>query len=378
MREFAVKVSGKLSRFLASKDKSIYVDKFLRKVHFSPRPHTYEDRLNSERDRFDQELDVNALPPIFHYWSHTHLKPLFDEFDITHPDDWFAEHLYAAAAHDPSGKHRFASIGAGNCDTEVRVAVRLKQLGLQDFVIECLDLSASMLDRGKAMAIAEGVGEHLCFVQADLNGWRATHLYSGFMANQSLHHIVNLEQLFAEVRVGMAKQGAFVISDIIGRNGHLRWPESLDSVHAFWRELPDSYRYNRLLDRHEELYENWDCSHVGFEGVRAQDILPLLLENFNFHRFIGFGNVMDPFVDRAFGHNFNPELDWDRDFIDRIHAHDESGFADGSLTPTHMFAVVTTDARPLPRYSRGISPEASVRNPAAGFQQRLADPVGLG
>src|SRR5688500_964645 len=36
-----------------------------------------------------------------------------------------------------------------------------------------------------------------------------------------------------------------------------------------------------LLKRHEELYENGDCNTEGFVGVRAQDILPLLLARFN-------------------------------------------------------------------------------------------------
>ena len=42
-----------------------------------------------------------------------------------------------------------------------------------------------------------------------------------------------------------------------------------------------------------------------FEGIRAQDILPLLVERFTFDEFIGFGNVIDPFVDRSFGPNFD-------------------------------------------------------------------------
>jgi len=98
-----------------------------------------------------------------------------------------------------------------------------------------------------------------------------------------------------------------LIHDMIGRNCHQRWPEALKEVHRFWKELPTEYRYNRQLNRHEELYDNWDCSIEGFEGICAQDILPLLLERFDFHLFIGFANVVYLFIDRGFGHNFNAD-----------------------------------------------------------------------
>jgi hypothetical protein len=33
--------------------------------------------------------------------------------------------------------------------------------------------------------------------------------------------------------------------------------------------------------------KTWDCSKVGFEGIRAQDILPLLVKNSRFEAFSG-------------------------------------------------------------------------------------------
>jgi len=188
-------------------------------------------------------------------------------------------------------------------------------------------------------------------------------MYDGIMANQSLHHVVNLEGLLAEVRRGLAPRAFFVVDDMVGRNGHMRWPEALAAVRTFWRELPNGYRYNRQLERHERTYRNWDCSTESFEGVRAQDILPLLVERFHFHLFIGFGNVIDVFVDRSFGHNFDAEAAWDQDFVDRVHAFDEQGFAAGTLTPTHMMAVMTAEPDGDGAFARGLSPAMSVRRP---------------
>lgn len=322
---------------------------------------SYLDKVKEERDRYKDVVDVNALPPIFHYWSHTYLRPIVEEFGVSHPDEWFAKHLAESAARSDSDVPVFISIGAGNCDTEVRVAKLLVDQGLKGFQIECLDINPMMLQRGKEMAAAEGVQDLIRFVEGDFNNWSATRIYAGVMANQSLHHVLNLEGLFDEVKRALHPQGLFVISDIIGRNGHQRWPEALMEVQRFWRELPSSYRYNHLLNRHEEVYDNWDCSNEGFEGIRAQDILPLLLERFEFYKFVGFSNVIDPFIDRTFGHNFNADALWDRTFIDRIHAYDEQSFANGSLKPTHMFAVLTIDEPPTRQYSRGLSPESCIR-----------------
>ena len=129
---------------------------------------------------------------------------------------------------------------------------------------------------------------------------------------------------------------------MVGRNGHLRWPEALRIVQEFWRHLPPSYRFNQKLGGFEETFADWDCSVEGFEGVRSQDVLPLLLEYFHFQLFIPFGNVIDPFIDRAFGPHFDVTAEWDRNFLDRVHQRDELEMAAGRLTPTHLLAVMGT------------------------------------
>jgi hypothetical protein len=174
-----------------------------------------------------------------------------------------------------------------------------------------------------------------------------------------LHHVVDLENLFDTIRKCLNEHGYFITSDIIGRNGHMRWPEALAQVNELWRELPERYHYNHQLRRMEPEYENWDCSKEGFEGIRAQDVLPELLKRFNFAFYAGFGNVIDIFVDRSFGHNFDANDAHDRAFVDRVHAIDEAGFQSGSLTPTHMLAVMSPSEVDC-ICARGLTPQRSV------------------
>ncbi len=260
--------------------------------------------------------------------------------------------------HCGAGGMRFVSLGSGNCDLEVELARYLKERG-RSFTLECLDLNPAMLERGRRAAEAAGVVEHLRFVPSDLNSWTSDGSYDAVMASQSLHHVVNLEHLFDQVKRSLRAGGNFLISDMIGRNGHQRWPEALAMVHELWRKLPPSYRFNELLNSYEELYRSWDCSVEGFEGVRAQDILPLLLERFPFRFFFGYGNLIDPFVDRAFGGHFDPATEWDRAFLDAVHARDEEEIRSGRLTPTHMIAIVANE---VSECVGNLSPQACVRS----------------
>ncbi len=324
----------------------------------------YLDRIAQETAIFADQVDVHALPEIFHYWSNRYLLPMEQQFGARHPEDFLALHLFEAARRTGAARPRFVSLGCGNCDAEVRIAQDLVQRGLRDFTLECIDINPAMLERGRVLAREAGLEGRVVPVQGDFNRWNPLASYDGVMANQSLHHVLELENLFDAVAAALAPQGKFVVSDMIGRNGHQRWPEALQLVREFWRELPEPYRYNLQLQRQEPEFLDWDCSVEGFEGVRAQDILPLLLQRFGFEVFLPFGNLIDPFIDRGFGHHFDPQRQWDRDFIDRVHARDEAELRAGNITPTHMLAVLSNDRGASCHYRDNLCPAFCVRDPA--------------
>jgi SAM-dependent methyltransferase len=342
------------------------------KSTMAPAAQDYSAALRAERRAYDECADVHDLPPIFHYWSESHLAPLFKSFGFASVDEFFVQSLSEACV--LSTRPFFASVGAGNCDLEIRLASALVARGHGGFTIECLDLNPAMLERGRVLASESGVQERLLFTKADLNEWQPQRRYQAVMANQSLHHVVNLEQLFAGVRSSLAPGGVFVVSDMIGRNGHLRWPEALAIVQELWRELPPHYRFNTRFARYEEAFLDWDCSNEGFEGTRAQDILPLLAGAFHFRLFAPFGNIIDPFIDRTFGCHFDPAAAWDRAFIDRVQERDCMEISRGTITPTHMIAVMDTEGIQPPRYPGNLSPEKCIRQPDREVAQPAPSP----
>jgi SAM-dependent methyltransferase len=327
----------------------------------SNQQNSYKIALEQETQIYEGCLDVHHLPEIFHYWSGRHLRPKLLPYGLDSPNSIFKKYLEKQCGN--SENRRFVSFGSGNCDLEIEIALHLRTHGNTHFTIECFDLNAAMLERGRINAAIAGIGSHLRFVQGDLNAWNPESEYDAAFANQTLHHVLNLEGLFEQVKRSLQPDGLFIISDMIGRNGHRRWPEALEIVREFWRTLPPSYRFNRQLGYYDELYEDWDCSVEGFEGVRAQDILPLLLDLFHFYFFVPFGNVIDPFIDRVFGQNFDAGSQWDRDFIDRVHHRDDQEIACGRLKPTHMLAVLGKDPTVSPVYPQHLSSRFCLRPP---------------
>ena len=127
-------------------------------------------------------------------------------------------------------------------------------------------------------------------------------------------------------------------------------------------DLAQKFRRVSLLLQLDR-FDNWDCAKEGFEGIRAQDILPLLVERFSFDVFLAFANVIDPFVERSFGPNFSVDREWDCAFIDRVHARDEQELAAGRIKPTHMFAVMGNGPSVAALCVGGVAPAAAVRRP---------------
>ena len=321
----------------------------------------YQARLEMEHEAYRDCAKVHDLPDIFHYWSNRYVRPKLEAFGFSSPDALFDNYLEAQCRRDLNRLNTFVSIGSGNCDLEVGLASRLREKGVTNFRIECLDFNPAMLKRGGIMAANANVTALVTFNEGDFNRWVPTTEYDGVMANQALHHVVNLEGLFSEVHRSLKPDGLFVTSDMIGHNGHQRWPEALAIVEEYWRMLPGLYKYNHQLKRRFPSFENWDCSTEGFEGIRAQDILPLLVDRFHFSLFIGFANVIDPFVDRGFGHNFMVTEEWDRSFIDRIHERDEQEMRAGKIKPTHMLAVMSKNARGAMSFHEPFTPEFCIR-----------------
>jgi SAM-dependent methyltransferase len=321
----------------------------------------YASRIQNEIDTYTAIENVHDLPVIAHYWSEKFLIPIFEPFGFRNSVEFFRTYIGKMCANKPESTIRVLSVGAGNAATEINIAEWLRENGIGNYTFECVDINPEVLQRGRAAASEKGFAERFGFGSFDINAWKPAHAYDVILAIQSLHHFVELEVLFDKIYAALQPEGYFLSDDMIGRNGHQRWPEALKHVRMFWRELPEKYKYNHGMNRVEKTFPNTDYSSVGFEGIRAQDILPLLTKRFNFELFIGFGNTIDIFIDRAYGPNFDATNEWDRAFIDRIHALDQAEIESGRIKPTHMLAAMTKQPVMYPKFYKNLSADFCVR-----------------
>lgn len=322
----------------------------------------YAKRIQGELSSYKEVRTELTLPPIFTYWACKHLSPrMLAIMGTMIPEEFYSIHLGERIQRGSAGRY-IASLGCGDCVSEIEIAKRIIGMGIHDFSFECFDLSPYVLERAKHAIELAGLSRLINLHTADVNTLSLDKsAYAGIMVSHALHHLLDLEHVFDMIMAGLQDDGVFVCADMIGRNGHMRWPEAESIIRQVWHFLPPQYKYNHLLKRQEDEFVNWDCSTESFEGIRAQDILPLLLKKFHFEKFLAFGNLPDVFVERTFGPNFSTDNSRDTAFIDFMEELNTIFINTGILKPTQMFAVMSKRAGKVV-CDRGWTPEFCIRD----------------
>jgi ubiquinone/menaquinone biosynthesis C-methylase UbiE len=321
----------------------------------------YSAKISAELGLYAEKEEVHDLPVVYHFWSERYCLPLFKEMGFTGLEDFLDRHVAEQCARRAPEHARLVSLGAGNGDTEIGIAERLRRQGIENLELVLLELNPHMLERAMTNAKKHGMEDRVVAAQTDLNEWRADGTADVYFANHSLHHVVALEKILAEVTTSLHPEGLLLVNDMIGRNGHVRWPEAADLVHRIWNAAPRRYRWNHFQQSLDEIYPDIDCSTSGFEGIRAQDILPLLLKTLHPDVYITFLNVADPFIDRVYGPNFDTDNPEDLAFIDALGRLDDAAIDLGLVTPTHLVASFRAQQVPC-RYPRDRSPQRTLRS----------------
>jgi len=325
-----------------------------------PTSRTYEEQVAQQIAQYAETVNIHELPESFHFWSHNYIRPgmeaVFGTSSVTG--------IYVDACKSVSdGTCKILSIGCGDGSVEMDVAKELIAGGFSDFVITGVDLSPILLQRFRDKVSSTNLGKHFEIVEQDLNDIRLPGSFDVVMANHALHHIVELEKLFAYAFEHMRDDGIFVTNDMIGRNGHMRWPETRRVLELFWPLLKPQQRYHAQLRRLEEQFMDHDCSTEGFEGIRAQDILPLMLHVFHPYKFLGVGGFIDAVVDRSFGHGFDMNNENDKAMIRCIAEINDLLLDSGCIKPTIMLAQFKKKPTKETFY-RSRSAKNSLRDPS--------------
>lgn len=206
-------------------------------------------------------------------------EALRDPFHYTH-------HLLGQAlqARPPDFHGRLARLAADRplrilslCSGAARIEAGMAPLAGTAAHWTLMDLNESLL-RTAAANFPEGVVPDL--IVGDLNTIRDFGVrYDVIMCVSGLHHIVELERVLDFISAALADGGEFwSIGEAIGRNGNRLWGRALDAANACFTPLPARLRRNHHTGVVDERLPDDDYGSGTFEGIRSQDILPLLTD----------------------------------------------------------------------------------------------------
>ncbi len=169
-----------------------------------------------------------------------------------------------------------------------------KRLEVDHF--EVIDISDFAVREGQARAVREG--RNMTFHHLDMNRDDLPDVqYDLIMASGALHHIENLEHLFAQIALRLAPDGVFFAKDYMGPN-HMQWrPKQLEMMNAIVGVLPDEM--NRVAHKNDaiireitpiplEIFARVDPS----EGVRAEDIFEVMEQHLEVDRVVPLGQTI--------------------------------------------------------------------------------------
>ncbi|MCE2750147.1 MAG: class I SAM-dependent methyltransferase [Rhodobacter sp.] len=295
-------------------------------------------RMDREIANFEGQAALHQHGAAFHYRNEHFVGPaIASVFGLNDVAGVYAESIARAIAR--SGLGHAISLGCGDGSQEIAVLRRADALGLPPFRIIGVDVAPGVVTRANEAASSAGLADRLTAVVADANGGLpGDGPIAAIMVHHALHHFVALESLLDGVAARLHPEGAFVTFDMIGRNGHMRWPEVRPLVRRLWAMLPREKRYDHYFHRDMPFFQDWDCAIEGFEGVRAQDILGVIATRFRAGRFVAWGGLSEVFVNPRMAANLDIKLPADTVFLTAVMQLEQRLLESRRTTPTEMVA----------------------------------------
>jgi SAM-dependent methyltransferase len=193
------------------------------------------------------------------------------------------------------------------------------------------------------MAAEKGWGDRVNYFVADLNkACFPPSTYDAAFASQSLHHIKDLEHLFAQVHQTLKPGGLFVVNEFVGPNQFQWTDKQLQHARAAYRKIPLHYRVNLRNGQIKPEIARQTIAKMNAvdptEAIRSQDILPLIYQQFDVIDRADFGGTIVNLVLDGIAGNFTSSPE-DRALLQELCATEQALLRSGELTSDFMVLV---------------------------------------
>ncbi|MEE8199866.1 MAG: class I SAM-dependent methyltransferase [Candidatus Acidoferrales bacterium] len=258
-------------------------------------------------DRYTAEVNWLRSPLL----QRLYINPLLSGQPDKNWLEWLREKYF------PQPAERALSLGCGRGKLE-RLAVE-RNLCRR---LEACDLSPDAIAEARADAERAGLADQLNFFVADLNAIELpANTYDLLLCPMSLHHVSNLEGLFAQARQALRPTGLLVLNEYVGPV-QFQWSDNqLRYANELLQRLPRRYRRNldrrfgrRLLEpyrRRVRRRPRWRVrSEDPSESVCSAEIVPRLEREFDIVERKDYGGTLLQLVlDRIVGNFQDTEED---------------------------------------------------------------------
>jgi SAM-dependent methyltransferase len=202
--------------------------------------------------------------------------------------------------------------------------------------LDVYDLSAGVIRKvraglGLGWTATHGPQRRVRFIRTDLNFARLPeNRYDVIWSSGCLHHIIELEHLFAEVERALRPGGLFAIRDYVGERRMQFAPARLARINAVLQDVPPRYR------RAEALLPAPLSSLSPFCGVRSDAILPLAEARFD----VVHEAMAGALFPLTFAIDFAAIEREAPDVLARLLAAEEEALRDPTVRPCGVYAVL--------------------------------------
>jgi ubiquinone/menaquinone biosynthesis C-methylase UbiE len=265
--------------------------------------------------------------------------------------EYLQRHLFHTSFHDEVVAHansvsspRLLSLGCGYGGQDLMIASRLSR----PFEIIAIDLNSRLFAEAERRARSEDF--NIQFVPADMNFISIQPgAFDVIYAHASLHHALNLEHLFDQIYCGLKDNGRLVVLDIIGKTQVLFWKENVEFAARLIRNLPFRYRpwvsklfWRSVMFNPYSVIEPYSepAIQVGMEGIRQEEIEPLLQQRFTPVKLFKYNAYMRLIcTNPAIGPRLDPAQPRARAYLDKLIDLEMQQIENGNLRATELLGV---------------------------------------
>jgi SAM-dependent methyltransferase len=193
-------------------------------------------------------------------------------------------------------------------------------------------VSEGAVEKARALARAEG-HTHIHYRVADINkASLEENAYDVVFGISSIHHIVELESLYAKVYRALKPGGYFYMDEFVGPSQYQWSNAQLEAVNAILKQIPERLRVRRSdgkLIRNSVVRPTIDQMNAvdPSEAIRSSEIIPLLSGHFPGFILRGYGgNILHLLLEDIAG-NFVESDAEAMEWMERIFAYEDDWIA---------------------------------------------------